>query len=271
MRLESLSAATMVDLSSFSVHFAQRQSFRGGHGGRGHSSTGGKGHFPYGGRGYNSFNKPLCQICGRMGHIALKCFYRFDVRYQNQFQNQKPLGEYSADESSIPVSQSQAYITSPMTVNDASWFLDSGATHHVTSITNSMNTNSEYSGTGKLTLGDGSKLPITHIGHITLPTSHSLHLKNVLMVPSITKNLINISKFTIKNDVIVEFDSTCGYIKDKQSWKILLQGVLKDGLYQLHLSPPLSTPLSSSSSYNKDHYNVSTVHLDASSLHSVLN
>ena len=47
--------------------------------------------------------------------------------------------------------------------------------------------------------------------------------------------------------------------------------MLKDGLYQLHLSPPLSTPLSSSPSSNKDHYSFSTVHLDASSLHSVFN
>ena len=179
MRLEILSAATTVDLSSSSVQFTQRQFFRGGRGGRGRSFAGGRGRFPSGGRGYNSFNKPLCQIYGRMGHIALKCFYRFDVRYQNQFQNQKALGEYSADESSTSVSQSQAYIASPTTVNDASWFLNSGATHHVTSSTDSMNTNSEYSGTGKLALGDGSKLPITHIGHIILPTSLSLHLKNV--------------------------------------------------------------------------------------------
>ena len=270
MRLEFLSAATTIDLSSSSVHFSQQQSFEGGHGGRGLLCWW-RGCFPSGGRGYNSFNKPLYQICGRMGHIALKCFYRFDVRYQNQFQNQKPLGEYSADESSIPVSQSQAYIASPMTVNDASWFLSSGATQHVTSTTDSMNTNSEYSSTGKLALGDGSKLLITQIRHITLPTSRSFHLKNVLMVPSITKNLISISKFTIENDVIMGFDSTYYYIKDKQSRKIRLQGVLKDGLYQLHLSPPLSTPLSSSSKSNKDHYNVSTMHSDASSLHSVLN
>ena len=91
------------------------------------------------------------------------------------------------------------------------------------------------------------------------------------MVPSITKNLISISKFTIENDVIVEFDSTCCYIKDKKSRKIMLQGVLKDGSYQLHLSPPLSTTLNSSSSSYKDHYNASTVHSDASSLHLVLN
>ena len=110
-----------------------------------------------------------------MGHIALKCFHRFDVTYQNQFQNQKALGEYSADESLTPISQSQAYIASPTTVNEASWFLDSGAAHHVTSTTDSMNTNSEYSGTGKLALGDGSKLPITHWTHhftyFTLSTS----------------------------------------------------------------------------------------------------
>ena len=83
MRLESLSTATTVYLSSSSIHFSQRQYFRGGCGGRGHSSAGGRGRFPSGGRGYNYFNKPLCQICGRMGHISLKCFYRFYVRYQN--------------------------------------------------------------------------------------------------------------------------------------------------------------------------------------------
>ena len=152
MKLETLSAATTVDLSSSSVHFAQQKLFRGGSGGRGRFFAGGRGRFPSGGRGYNSFNKPLCQICGRMGHMALKCFYRFDVTYQNQFQNQKAWGEYSADDSSTPVSQSQAYITSLTTVNDASWFLNSEATHHVTSTIDSMNTNSEYSGTGKLAL-----------------------------------------------------------------------------------------------------------------------
>ena len=120
------------------------------------------------------------------------------------YQNQRPLGEYSTDESSIPVSQSQAYIASPTIVNDASWFLDSRATHHVTSTTDSMNPNSEYSGTGKLALGDGSKLPITHIGHITLPTSRSLHLKNVLMVPFITKNLISIYLLLYQGQTIAE-------------------------------------------------------------------
>ena len=56
-----------------------------------------------------------------------------------------------------------------------------------------------------------------------------------MLVPSITNNLISISKVSLENNVIVEFDSTCCYIKGKQSKKVLLQGALKNGLYQLHL------------------------------------
>ena len=173
----------------------------------------------------------MCQICGKTGHTALKCFYKFDLQDQNQTQLQKLSSAIPKEESSIPVQQSQAYIASPTIVNDASWFLDSGATHHVAATSDSMTTKSEYSGNSKLALGDGSHLPITHIGNFHLPTSRSLSLRNILLVPSITKNLISISKFTLENNVIVEFDSICCYIKDKQSKKVLLQGELKNGLY----------------------------------------
>ena len=111
-----------------------------------------------------------------------------------------------------------------------------------------MATKSEYTSNGKLSLSDGSQLLISHIGHMSLPTSQSLKLKNILLVPSITKNLISISKFTLENDVIVEFDSTCYYIKDKKLKVVLLQGMLKNGLYQLLL--PSCGKLSQKSSYN---------------------
>ena len=68
-----------------------------------------------------------------------------------------------------------------------------------------MTTKTNYSGNGKLALGNGSQLPISHIGHSTLCTSKPLHLINILLVPSITKNLINISKFSLDNNVTLEF------------------------------------------------------------------
>ena len=107
-----------------------------------------------------------------------------------------------------------------------------------------MTTIIEYSCNGMLVLGGGSHLLMSHIGHMNLPTSLSLKLRNILLVPPITKNLISISKSTLENDVIVEFDSTCYSVKDKKSKVVLLQGKLKNGLY--HLMLPSSGNLSSS-------------------------
>ena len=50
-----------------------------------------------------------------------------------------------------------------------------------------MTEKSYYSGSGKLILGDGFQLSISHIGHLTLSTPKSLKLKNILLRPSITK------------------------------------------------------------------------------------
>ena len=98
-----------------------------------------------------------------------------------------------------------------------------------------MTTKTEYSGNGMLVLGDGSQVLISHIDHMNLSTSRSLKLKNILLVPTITKNHISISKFTLENDVIVEFDSTGCSVKDKKSKVVLLQGKLS-GQYT-RLSP----------------------------------
>ena len=76
------------------------------------------------------------------GHTALKCFYRFDLQDQNQTQLQTLSSAIPEEESSIPVQQSQACIASRTTLNDASWFLDSGATHHVAATSDSMTTKS---------------------------------------------------------------------------------------------------------------------------------
>ena len=114
-------------------------------------------------------------------------------------------------------------------MNDALWFLDSKATHHVASNDDSMNTISEYSGHGKLTLCDGSKLPITHwpchSTYFAITWSKKCLKREIgkqFSSTLITKNLINISNFTVENDVVVEFNSTNYYIKDKISRKTLM-------------------------------------------------
>ena len=46
--------------------------------------------------------------------------------------------------------------TSTKDVDDASWFLDSGATHHVTAHCDSLSSKTKYSSNGKLMVDDGT-------------------------------------------------------------------------------------------------------------------
>ena len=87
-----------------------------------------------------------------------------------------------------PSQYPQAYISTPSANHDSSSYLNSGV--------------------GKPTVGNGSVLPITHIGHASFSANRPLFLRNILLVSDIQKNLISISQFTLHNDLIVEFDAS---------------------------------------------------------------
>ena len=89
----------------------------------------------------------------------------------------------------------------------------------------------EDKGYEELAIGNGDTLPISHFGTCHLPSYQPLALKHLLLVPSITKNLISISKLTSDNDVIVEFNSSYYHVKDKFWKEIPLIGTLCNGLY----------------------------------------
>ena len=121
---------------------------------------------------------------------------------------------------------------------DAAWYMDSRATNHVTADAQNLVTKIDYKGKDKLTVGNGSKLTISYIGSSIISPCHTrklLYLNNILHVPNITKNLLSISQFTHDNNVVIEFDSNCGLVKDKPLKITLLEGTLKEGLYQLDL------------------------------------
>ncbi|KAL5834541.1 hypothetical protein ACOSQ4_014038 [Xanthoceras sorbifolium] len=137
---------------------------------------------------------------------------------------------------------SSAYFASPDSVQDPAWYMDSGATNHVTSSLGNLSIQSYYNGNERLTVGNGQQLPIAHIGSSYI-VSHTqpasiLQLKDVLHVPNITKNLLSISKFTKDNNACAEFYDNHFVVKDKVSRKVLLHGQLRNGLYQLEISYP---------------------------------
>ena len=105
-----------LDLSRASVNVAENRSR--GHGNQHHGGRGGRGNRGGGGRG----NRPVCQISTRTRHLASSCWFRFDQDCQVQA---------STHQAQAP--QSSPLIATQETVDDPSWYVDSGATSHITS------------------------------------------------------------------------------------------------------------------------------------------
>jgi histone deacetylase 1/2 len=76
---------------------------------------------------------------------------------------------------------------------------------------------------------------ISHIGQASLlaHNSKTLHLLNVLRVPSATRSLLSIPQLTRDNNVFAEFHRFSFYIKDLDTRAVLLRGCLRHGLYAL--------------------------------------
>lgn len=82
--------------------------------------------------------------------------------------------------------------------------------------------------------GNGNKLHISHVGatyHPTL-TNKPFVLNKLMHIPEIQKNLVSISQLTSESFYMV-FHYNCYFVKDKQTMEVMLQGKLKEGLYQL--------------------------------------
>jgi len=124
-----------------------------------------------------------CQMCGTQGHTAKRC---------PSFQLVHVHGPNSASSSNGMPSpwNPQANFSSSSPSIATSWLLDSGASHHVTADLNNLSLHTPYTGHDDVMLGDGTNLPISHTGSVSLPTSNSsFHLQDVFCVPKMQKKI----------------------------------------------------------------------------------
>ena len=190
--------------------------------GRGRSGGGyrGRGGFNSRGRGFSQHQnnntygeRPTCQICGRSGHTALKCYNRFDNNYQ-------PTEAFSS-----------------MRLTDDSckeWYPDSGATDHITSSTDHLQTAHPYEGNETVMVGDGAYMPITHVGATTIASqTGNITLNDVLVCPSVKKSLMSVSKLCDDYPCGVYFDAKYVYVIDLLKQQVVTKGSRSKGLYTL--------------------------------------
>lgn len=82
---------------------------------------------------------------------------------------------------------------------------------------------------------NGLSLQIQHVGSAILNTliTQKLYLTNILHVPAITKNLLNVYRLLTDNNAIIEFHESICFVKDKNTGITLLKGIARNGLYQV--------------------------------------
>lgn len=74
-----------------------------------------------------------------------------------------------------------------------SWIVDSRASHHMTADVNVLTQVAPYEENEKITIGNGTSIPIKNIGYTILRINgHSLLLNHVLHVQKIARSLMSI-------------------------------------------------------------------------------
>jgi histone deacetylase 1/2 len=237
------------------------------------------------GKGNFGNRQQQCQICDKFGHTARSCNYRHDSTFQPSnfptqsnfrrappnFQANTAVLQYNqpyshvqaavqAPPSNYPSSQNNQHIqhnniTQPSNfLPPQAWFLDSGATHHLTHNLSSLSNPVAFEGQDQVLMGNGDGLQISHVGSSSLASNSGiLSLSNVLYTPQIQNNLLSVTRLCSDNRVFVEFYADYFLVKDLQSKKILSQGVLDRGLYQFSCPAAQTSPCAFIASNNEEY------------------
>lgn len=161
----------------------------------------------------------LCKICSKKGHSANSRWHRFDTQYVAPSKNVNTGLLASSD------------------TTDANWFLDSGASSHLTNFLENLSISKPYQGPDNVTIGDGTSVSIPRTGAGILPTpSRKLQLSQIFHTPSLKYNLLSISKLTRDNHISITFDPYGFVLKDLATQDIILRGTSKDGLYAIPMT-----------------------------------
>lgn len=139
----------------------------------------------------------------------------------------------------------QGFLAGPVS-DTSSWVPDSGATHHITNDSASFQDDHSASGSDQVFMGNGEGVSIKNVGSACVPSPINPHttlvLKNLLLVPSITKNLVSVQKFCKDNCVFFEFHETSCCVKSQVTEAIMVQGIgCVDGLYTFQAFHPAPT------------------------------
>uniref|UniRef100_A0A1J3ITL3 Retrovirus-related Pol polyprotein from transposon TNT 1-94-like beta-barrel domain-containing protein n=1 Tax=Noccaea caerulescens TaxID=107243 RepID=A0A1J3ITL3_NOCCA len=122
---------------------------------------------------------------------------------------------------------------------DHGWYMDTGATAHLTSQPGALSLTQNSSSLPIVTVGNGSSLPVIAKGFTSFPTSsRPLYLQKILLCPGILKNLVSVRQFTKDNSCSIEFDHLGFLVKDLCTRAPIIRCDIKGPLYSIKSPSP---------------------------------
>ncbi|RVW81914.1 Retrovirus-related Pol polyprotein from transposon TNT 1-94 [Vitis vinifera] len=160
-----------------------------------------------------------CYFCGKKGHVKKDCIKRkawFEKRGINL-----SFVCYESNLAEVPSN---------------TWWIDSGATTHVTNLMQGFLTTRKPKESEKfLYMGNRLKVEVVAVGtyRLLLETGHRMDLLNTFYVPSISRNLVSLSKLDATGYSVL-FSS--GQLSLMLNSVTIGSGILCDGLYKISLN-----------------------------------
>ncbi|XP_071921648.1 retrovirus-related Pol polyprotein from transposon RE1 isoform X2 [Coffea arabica] len=205
--------------------------------------------------------KKFCNYCKQNGHIIKDCPTRPENRRAQAFHVAVPdptvigptLTTTSTNQAVITPEMVQQMILTAFSALglqgqgktiSSTWFVDSGASNHMTGSTDSLQNLQQYTGRQNIQIANGSNLPITAIGDL----GHSF--RHVFVAPKLATSLISVGQL-VDDNCTVNFSRDGCRVQDQMSGKVIARGPKVGRLCPLQFAIPKPLSLASMIVENK--------------------
>jgi hypothetical protein len=125
-----------------------------------------------------------------------------------------------------------------MALQGDAWVMDTGASTHMHS-SDGILLSRLPAAHSLITVGNGARIPVTSRGSSILKTDTSnFILNNILVTPSLVRNLLSIRQFTRDNSCSSEFDASGFSVKEPRTGRVILRCDSTGNLYTIPSAVP---------------------------------
>lgn len=186
---------------------------------------------------FNKNFKRKCFSCGSTSHLKYECdkVPRNDSKNNSQGKSKTRAAFITLcakniiDKNSNEEKNSKAMITMG---NENDWYLDSGASCHMTPYRNKLKNTSE-SKIKSIITANNEKINVCSTGNTMVNIDDKdIEIKNVLFVPKLCANLLSVKKIVDNGNKVIFNKNNCTIYNEKN--EIITKCVAENGVYKLH-------------------------------------